>query len=226
MNYPRTVRDFQIRCNSIAVPGSTILVVDGMNGPNTRKQIDLVQKYMGVSKRDDIFDPSGITRVCWHWAASSYDVTWDVRRHYNGVFDEKGNEYDGGAPAQQQALYIPEKIGVSHTYNGNTGAIGLSCAGMAEAKVNWGTNTVDMGRYPLTWAAVDGMLEKTVEYCRAFGIIPSPWTTTTHCEIQTNIGIRQKNKWDIRVLPDNPKQLLSEREAGDILRKRMMEKFW
>lgn len=226
MNFPRSVRDYQIRVNSLALPGSTVLTVDGMNGPNTQKQIALAMHQMGISNQQDLFDPSGITRVHWHWAASTYNVTWDVRRHYNDVFDEKGNEFDGGAPAQQQAAYIPYKVGVSHTLNGNTGAIGLSCAGMAGATVNWGASTVDMGKYPLTWEAIDAMLKKTVEYCRAFDIKPSPWTTITHSEVQTNIGIRQNNKWDIRVLPDNPKQLLTEKTAGDILRKRMMEKFW
>lgn len=226
MNFPFSVRDYQIRCNSLSLPGSTVLTVDGMNGPNTRKQIELVKRHMGLDDAKDMFDPSGITRVHWHWTASTYDVTWDVRRHYNNVFDKDGNEYDGGAPAQQQAFYIPGKVGVSHTFNGNTGAIGLSVAAMGDASANWGASTVDQGKYPLNWEMIDAMLKKTVEYCRAFDIKPSPWTTITHCEVQTNIGIKQKGKWDIRVLPDNPKQLMAEKTAGDLLRKRMMEKFW
>jgi len=196
-----------------------------MNGPNTRKQIAIVKNHMGVYHDEDIMDPSGITRVHWHWTASTYEVTEDVCRHYNGVFDKDGNEYDGGAPAQQQAAYIPGKVGVSHTLNGNTGAIGLSVAAMGDATANWAENTVNQGKYPLTWEQIDAMLKKTVKYCRAFNIIPSPWTTITHCEVQTNIGIRQRGKWDIRSLPDT-KQLYLEKVAGDLLRTRMMEKFW
>lgn len=225
MTYPHSVRDFQIRCNSLKLRGSTVLTVDGMNGPNTRKQIALVQDHMDVSDRHEIFDPSGITRVHWHWAASTYAVNWDVVKHYNGVFDFEGNEYDGGAPAQAQARYQPGHVGVSHTWNANTGAIGLSCAAMAGATCDWGQGKVSQGKYPLTWEGIDAMLEKTVEYCRAFDIHPSPWTTITHCEVQTNIGIKQRNKWDIRVLPDDPTKLLGEKEAGNILRKRMIEKF-
>lgn len=222
-----SVRDYQIRCNSLALPGSTVLKVDGMNGPNTRRQISIVMNAMQVDDAEDIMDPSGIFRIHWHWAASTYTVNWNVVKHYNGVFDKDGNKHDGGTPPQQQAVYLPGKYGVSHTFNANTGAVGLSVAAMAEAKVtNWGTGVVDQGKYPLTWEGIDGMLKETVKLCREFDIKPSPWTTITHAEVQTNIGIKQKNKWDIRVLPDNPTKLLGEKEAGDMLRARMMEKFW
>lgn len=227
MSYPMSVRDYQIRCNSLALPGSTVLTVDGMNGPITRKQIDLVVHQLGLRKKEDMFDPSGVTRVHWHWTASTYDVVWDVRSHYNDVFDENGYEYDGGALAQHQASYDwRSKIGVSHTFNANTGAIGLAVAAMSGASANWNASTVNPGKYPMTQIQVDSMLKKTVEYCKMFNIKPSPWTTLTHAEVQTNIGIHQKGKWDIRVLPDNPTKLLGEREAGDMLRARMMEKFW
>ncbi|MCA1806888.1 MAG: hypothetical protein LC687_03360 [Actinobacteria bacterium] len=227
MTYLMTVRDYQIRCNSLSLPDSTVLVVDGMNGPNTRKQMDLVVRRLGLNDPIEMFDPSGITRVHWHWTASTYYVDWRVRSHYNNVFDHEGNEYDGRSPAHMQAAYDwRNKVGVSHTKDANTGAVGLAFAGMAGAEANWGTSTVDQGKYPLTWEGIDAMLKKTAEYCRAFGIKPSPWTTITHAEVQTNINIRQSGKWDIRCLPDNPKVLLGEKACGDILRARMMEKFW
>lgn len=220
-----SIRDYQIRVNSMAVEGSTVLTVDGMNGPNTRKQIALAMKAYGYDSSDELFDGDGINRVHWHWTASTYNVSWDVRKHYNGVFDHEGNEYDGGAPAQQQAFYMPGRVGVSHTYRANTGAIGLSVAAMSGASANWGSRTVNPGKYPMTWEGIDAMLERTARYCRQFGIIPSPWTTITHAEVQTNIGIRQRGKWDIRCFPDS-NVLHGEKAAGDILRARMMEKFW
>ncbi len=221
-----SVRDYQIRCNSLAVPGSDTLLIDGMNGPNTRKQIAKAMSYMGVSDMKEIMNPSHIFRVHWHWTASTYAVNWDVVKHYNGVFDKYGNKHDGGAPAQQQAAYIPSRVGVSHTYRANTHAVGLSVAAMAGAKVtSWSQGTVEQGKYPMTWEGIDAMLEETADLCREYDIRPSPWTTITHAEVQTNIGIKQRGKWDIRVLPDNPRKLLGETEAGNILRKRMIEKF-
>lgn len=221
--FPRTTRDFQIRLNSLKLEGSKVLIVDGMGGPNTRAQIAHAMKLLGYTREGQLFHPDGINRIHWHWTGSSYSVTWDVRRRYNNVFDKDGNEYDGGAPAQQQAAYMPYKVGVSHTLSGNTGAIGLAVAAMGNASEGGGR--VDQGKWPLTWEGIDAMLKKTMDYCKVFGIKVSPWTTLTHAEVQTNIGIRQNGKWDIRCLPDNPTKLLGTKECGDILRARMLERF-
>lgn len=224
MSYPRTVRDYQIRINSLFFTTTfTPLKVDGMNGPKTRNGIDMAMKLLCVDNRNDIFDPSGITRVHWHWTASGYVVTPRIVSHYNDVFDYEGNHYDGGAPAQQQSVYIPNKYGVSHSLGSNTGAIGMAFAGMAGAKQT--SSTVNQGKYPLTWEGIDGMLERTMEYCDMYDIKVSPWTTLTHAEIQRNLGIRQRGKWDIQCLPDEPGILRTSAEVGDILRKRMVEKF-
>ena len=224
MKFPRTVRDYQIRCNSMGFAGSTVLKVDGMNGPNTRKQIALVQDVLGVDDKRDIFDPSGITRIHWHWTVSGYKVTPRITNHYNGVFDFEGNEYDGGAPPQHQAEYS-RHMGVSHSLSSNTGAVGLAVACLAGVKANWGSMTVDQGKYPVTWEGIDAMLEKTMELCEDFDIYPSPWTTLNHAEIQPNLGIRQKGKWDIQILPSTPNTILSAKAAGDMMRARMLEKF-
>lgn len=220
-----SVRDYQIRCNSLRLPESTVLEVDGMNGPNTRKQIALVMKAKRVSNQEDIMDPSGIYRIHWHWTASTYAVNWDVVKHYNYVFDKDGNKYDGGTPPQQQAVYIPNKFGVSHTLNANTHAVGLSVAAMGGAEANWSTGAVNQGKYPLTWEGIDAMLKETAILCKIFDIRPSQWTTLSHAEVQGTLGIKQNGKWDFQVLPDNPTKLMTAQATGDILRKRMQEKF-
>lgn len=227
MTFPHTVRDYQIRCNSMCLPGSTVLKVDGMNGPNTQKQIFIVQDHLGVDTKQEIFDPSGITRIHWHWAVSTYDVTPRVRSHYNGVFDYEGNEYDGGAPAQHQANYSygQNKVGVSHTLSANTGSVGLSVACLSGVRPDWSEMSVIQGKYPVTWKAIDAMLEKTAELCEAFDIYPSKWTTLNHAEVQPNLGIRQKGKWDIQILPHEPNKIQTASGAGDLMRSRMLEKF-
>lgn len=224
MKYPRTIRDYQIRCNSMNFAGSTVLKVDGMNGPSTRKQIQHVMDVLGLHDKRDIFDESGITRIHWHWTVSGYLVTPRITSHYNGVFDYEGNEYDGGAPPEQQAYYS-SRFGVSHSLSSNTGAVGLAVACLSGVKANWGSMAVDQGQYPITWKGIDAMLEKTMELCKEFDIYPSPWTTLNHAEIQPNLGIRQKGKWDIQILPDQPKKILSAKVAGDMMRARMLEKF-
>jgi len=224
MSFPRTVRDYQIRLNSLDfLSTGNLLTVDGMNGPKTRKAIQDGMLFMNVEDGEDLFDSSGMTRVHWHWTAGSYTVTSRTKKYYNDLFDEKGNHYDGASPAQQQAFYIPGQTGVSHTLSGNTGAAGLSVACMAGATTRG--SSVDAGKYPITWEGIDAMLERTMEYCRSFDIRVSPWTTLSHSEVQINIGIRQRGKWDIRCLPNDLKNLQTARIVGNTLRKRMVEKF-
>jgi len=224
--FPRSVRDYQIRINSFNILDKP-LTVDGMNGPATRNAIHqaLANFSIGLNAehKEDLFDPSGITRIHWHWTAGSYTVSPFTLKHYNDVFDKEGNHYDGIAPAQQQAFYIPGRVGVSHTLNANTGAIGLSVACMAGATAR-GT-VVNAGVSPITMAGIDGMLERSAEYCRLFDVRVSKWTCLTHAEVQPSLGIRQRGKWDIRVLPNDLKKYLSAEAVGNFLRNRMVEKF-
>lgn len=217
----RTARDYQIRLNSLGFL-STPLIVDGMTGPKTRRAIAQGMEFEDVQTSEDLFHPSGINRIHWHWMGSSYTMSKAALSHYNDGVDYEGNVYDGGAPAAQQADYShPRRIGVSHTYRANTGAIGIGMACMAGATTKG--NTVDCGKYPLTDKAIDGMLKRSLEYCELYDIRISPWTCLTHAEVGLNIGLKQRGKWDIRVLPSNPTRLLGIREAGDILRERMKE---
>lgn len=220
----RSIRDYQIRVNSLNCLDKP-LTVDGLNGPKTRRAINKAIKHLDVNDAKDIFHHLGLTRIHWHWAGSSYEVSDDALSHYNGMFGPDGKYYPGTNPEDQARYDYKRGIGVSHTYQANTSAIGLSVAGMHNAQPNWGNSTVDQGIYPLTWAGIDGMLKQTAEFCKEFDIKPSPWTTITHAEVQENIGIRQRNKWDIRCVPDRA-TLLGVRETGNILRSRMIERFF
>jgi hypothetical protein len=218
-----STRDVQIRINSLNLV-HPYLAVDGMMGPKTRAAIKEALEEIDVSRVQDLFDDSGITRIHWHWTAGASTPNSTDIRHYNDVFDVEGNQYDGRSPASQQALYQVGRIGVSHTRSANTGAVGMSLCAMGDARPNWGQMTVDQGKWPLTWEAINAMLERTADYCRDFDVKVSPWTTISHAEVQGNIGIPQRGKWDIRVLPDKPDRLRSAKECGDILRDMLREK--
>lgn len=218
----RTTRDLQIRLNSLGFLqeyGKPFLAVDGLKGRNTRSALELAMKHFDANSIEELFDPSGINRIHWHWSGGAYGDIASAFPHYNDLHDHEGNSYDGAAPAQQQAFYQPRRVGVSHTLNANTGAIGQALIAMGTATESRGK--VDMGKYPLTWDGIDAMLERSAEYCRIFDIKVSPWTTLSHAEVQPNLGIRQNHKWDIRVLPDDPQKLLDARVAGNILRDRL-----
>jgi N-acetyl-anhydromuramyl-L-alanine amidase AmpD len=57
------------------------------------------------------------------------------------------------------------------------------------------------GPYPLTRAQWDKTVAVVAELCERYKIPVTPKTVLSHAEVQTNLGIRQRNKWDIAVLP-------------------------
>lgn len=213
-------RDLQARVN--ALEGAEVLDVDGMSGPATRKAVSQLMKRLGVRKEKELFDESGLHAIIWHWTAGLRVPTKDDLKHYNDVFDFEGNQYDGAARPEHQANYNWRKgIGVSHTKNANTGRPGLSVAGMHRAE---GWPKLKWGSHPITWDGIDAMLERTALYNRKFWIPCTKWSNLSHAEVEATLGIKQKNKWDYMVLPgfDRP---LDAVEVGDILRKRLKDKF-
>lgn len=212
-----TVRDYQGRVNGIM--NSSVLVVDGMMGPNTRKWLQEAMRIKGVSKVNDLFT-RGVRGIVWHWTAGSHGIIELERKSYNALFDNQGNWYDGGATAQEQVHYDWRNgIGVSHTKSMNTGWLGASVdamAGATEFPLNWGSN-------PVTWEGIDAMLDWTMEQCEEYDIPVSPWTVLSHAEVQQTLGVTQKWKWDYKVLPGYDRSV-DARIVGDILRDRMIRR--
>mgnify|MGYP001063865874 CR=1 FL=1 len=214
-----TVRDYQGRVNGIN--NQPVLVVDGMNGPNTRQGIADAIKKVNVRRKQDLFD-RGVRGVVWHWTAGANGIISLERKAYNFLHDTKGNTYDGMATVASQVMYDWRKgIGASHTLNMNTGWIGQSVDAMAGAKQ---TNPITWGSHPITWDGIDAMLEHTAELHDEYGFPISRWTTLSHAEVQPTLGIRQKWKWDYVVLPGDTVSR-DPVEVGDILRDRLKEKF-
>jgi len=210
-----TAREYQGRVNGIM--GGPVLTVDGMMGPKTRNGIAEAMKIKGVRHAKDLFD-RGIRGIVWHWTAGAHGVIELERDHYNWLFDRVGNVFDGNHSVQDQVNYDWRNgIGASHTKSMNTGWIGLSVDAMAGAKespLNWGTN-------PLTWEGIDAMLDWSMDLCEEYGIPVSPWTTLSHAEVQGNLGVKQRFKWDYKVLPGYTRAV-DARIVGDILRDRMI----
>ena len=210
-----TAREYQGRVNGIM--GGPVLAVDGMMGPKTRAAIQEAMKIKGVRDAKDLFD-RGVRGVVWHWTAGAHGVIELERDHYNWIFDRVGNVFDGNHSVQDQVNYDWRNgIGASHTKSMNTGWIGLSVdamAGAVESPLNWGTN-------PLTWEGIDAMLDWTMDLCEEYNIPVSPWTTLSHAEVQQTLGVRQRFKWDYKVLPGYTRAV-DARIVGDILRDRMI----
>jgi hypothetical protein len=210
-----TNRDLQARLLALGFkPGK----VDGMLGPKTRAARAAAYEALEVSRDEDLFHFSGLHRVHWHWTGGAHKIIALERKHYNGLSDRDGNHYDGLWRPEAQASYVAGRHGASHTLNANTGAIGEAVDAMAGAKerpFKWGKN-------PLTWEGINAMLSATGAHCRNFDIPISKWSTLTHAEIQANLGIRQRWKWDYTILPDMEKPR-SAAWVGDRLRERLVD---
>jgi len=210
-----SAREYQGRVNGIM--GGPVLTVDGMIGPKTRQGIQEAMKIKGVRNVEDLFT-RGVRGVVWHWTAGAHGVIELERDHYNWIFDRMGNIHDGNHTVQDQVNYDWRAgVGASHTKSMNTGWIGLSVdamAGAVESPLNWGTN-------PLTWEGIDAMLDWTMDLCEEYDIPVSPWTTLSHAEVQQTLGVKQRFKWDYKVLPGDTRAR-DARVIGDILRDRMI----
>lgn len=213
-----TVRDYQGRVNGIF--NRPVLVVDGMNGPNTRRGIEKAMKERRVRRKQDLFD-RGVRGVVWHWTAGANGIIELEKDHYNFLHDTEGNTYDGNHTIAEQVNYDWRRgIGGSHTKSMNTGWVGESLDAMAGAN-GW---PMDWGSHPITWEGIDAMLEHTMEVCEEYNIPVSPWTTLSHAEVQPTLGVKQRNKWDYMVLPGDSKPR-DPVQVGNELRQRMLEKF-
>ena len=210
-----SAREYQGQVNGIM--GGPVLTVDGMIGPKTRQGIQEAMKIKRVRNVEDLFT-RGVRGVVWHWTAGAHGVIELERDHYNWIFDRMGNIHDGNHTVQDQVNYDWRAgVGASHTKSMNTGWIGLSVdamAGAVESPLNWGTN-------PLTWEGIDAMLDWTMDLCEEYDIPVSPWTTLSHAEVQQTLGVKQRFKWDYKVLPGDTRAR-DARVIGDILRDRMI----
>ena len=215
-----TVREFQGRVNAIF--NSPVLTVDGVSGPNTRNGIARAMKKKRVSCKEDLFD-RGVRGIVLHWTAGAQGIIDLERNAYNFVFDNDGNTYDGTHTIAEQVAYDWKRgIGASHTRGMNTGWIGLSLDAMAGASQ---TNPITWGRNPITWAGIDAMLEHAMDLCREYDIPVSKWTVLCHAEVEQTLGVKQRSKWDYTCLPGDTNAFQDPVEIGNIMRKRMVEKF-
>ena len=151
-------------------------------------------------------------RIICHWTAGGYHANALDKKHYHFIFEGDGNEVPGDFPISANEKPIKGKY-AAHTLNCNTGSIGLSMACMRGAK----ERPLDYGPSPMKHTQWNAMTEKAAELCIQYGIEVTPKTVLSHAEVQENLGIKQRSKWDFTVLPFSP-GMNGAKECGDRLR--------
>jgi len=151
-------------------------------------------------------------RIIMHWTAGSYTPNSVDKKAYHYLIDGAGNVHNGVFPVSANDKQVSGSNYAAHTYNCNSYSVGVSvCAmhGAVESPFNKGT-------YPITAAQEAALVKLVASLSKQYAIPITPTTVLTHAEVQENLKIPQKNKWDITYLPSIGK--VSAKVAGDKLR--------
>jgi hypothetical protein len=154
-------------------------------------------------------------RIIVHWTAGGHEATEFDRGHYHILINADGALVRGIPPISGNSESKPKGRKASHTLNCNTGSIGVSLCCMGGAV----ESPFNAGRWPMTRAQWDTLMPVLADLCDRYGIPVTPRTVLSHAEVQVNLGIKQRGKWDIARLAFDP-TVVGAKACGDIFRKR------
>ncbi|WP_430254224.1 peptidoglycan recognition protein family protein [Neorhizobium sp. DAR64872/K0K18] len=138
-----------------------------------------------------------ITGIVFHWTAGQNKASDLDRSHYHVLIEGNGKHVRGVPSIDLNSLPKAKAGYAAHTLNCNTGFIGVSLCGMAGAV----ESPFSAGKQPITRVQWDELSNVLAQLCKRYSIKVSRKTVLSHAEVQTNLGIKQKGKWDIARLP-------------------------
>ncbi|WP_082684413.1 N-acetylmuramoyl-L-alanine amidase [Aureimonas ureilytica] len=154
-----------------------------------------------------------MARVILHWTGGAHVASTLDRQHYHLIVEGDGNLVRGDLPISANQAPIRGNY-AAHTLGCNSGSIGLSLCSMAGAT----ESPFNPGQQPTTAEQWKAGVEIIAELCRTYSIPVTPETVLTHAEVQGNLGIKQRGKWDIARLAFDP-AVFGARVVGDRLRR-------
>lgn len=157
-------------------------------------------------------------RIICHWTAGTHKATEFDRGHYHILIEADGNLVRG-IPSIKLNEAPAKKGYAAHTLNCNTGSIGVSLCCMGGSV----ESPFMPGKYPMTKAQWDKLTSVVVDLCRKYGIKVTDRTVLSHAEVQHNLNIPQKGKWDYTVLAFDLSSK-GARACGDKLRAEVLAK--
>ena len=176
------------------------LATDGIAGPKTQAALtNAIGSPPGASTAliPQLWLPNVVMKgIVFHWSGGSHTASGLDKTHYHLIIEGSGNLVRGrdiynNVPPLQIGRYA------AHTKGHNSSIIGVSLACMAGAK----ESPFNAGSAPMTpaqWAALPPVL---ADLCRFYRISPTRRHVLSHAEVQSTLGIPQKQKWDIAWIP-------------------------
>lgn len=140
---------------------------------------------------------SSQTCLTFHWAASTYVVTDNIKQHYHFILGKEGRLYLG-VPV---GLNCPKvrKGYAAHVRMANTNNIGISAAAMHTASES-GSRAGHYGKYPMTELQVEGMCRVAALICQRYNIDPTPQRVLGH-EEWDSVKHKPQDRWDVNCIP-------------------------
>ncbi|KKX29500.1 N-acetylmuramoyl-L-alanine amidase [Rhizobium sp. LC145] len=152
-------------------------------------------------------------RIICHWTAGSYHAGPEDLAAYHFLIEGNGRLVKGNSSIALNSRRV--KAGyAAHTLNCNSGSIGISLCCMGGAQ----EQPFHTGNYPMTAAQWNALVATVAELCTRYRIPIGPRTVLSHAEVEINLGIKQRGKWDISRLPFDP-GCVGAGACGDRLRR-------
>lgn len=151
-------------------------------------------------------------RIIVHWSAGLNKASTLDRKHYHLIIEGDGKPVRGDMSIADNES-AADGTYAAHTLGCNAGSIGVPLTGMAGAV----EQPFKAGSSPITmqqWSVLPSVL---ADLCRRYSIPVTRQAVLSHAEVQTELGMKQRNKWDIARLPFDP-SLKGARATGDQLR--------
>lgn len=161
--------------------------------------------------KDEWLPNAGMKRIITHWTVGRYTASEFEREHYHFLIEGDGAIVRGEKSIADN-VKTTDGVYASHTLNANQGSIGVCACCMSGSS----DRPFRPGKYPLTEKQYLVMAQVVAELCLAYDIPVTPQTVLGHGEVQVNLGIKQRGKWDPMVLPWNPE--LSPTQVGTYFR--------
>lgn len=156
-------------------------------------------------------------RIIMHWTAGGGRASAEDKAHYHRLV-----EYDGtivlGKEDIADNIVTSDGDYAAHTLNLNAGSIGVSMCGMRGAV----ENPFDAGPSPVTEKQFRAFCIMVADLAREYSIPVTPETVLTHAEVQPNLGVKQRGKWDFTRLPFRD-DLRGAKPVGDYFRATILE---
>ena len=150
-------------------------------------------------------------RIIIHWTAGAHKANSIDRSHYHILVEGDGKLVKG---THSIADNVNTRDGryAAHTLGCNTSSIGVSMCCMAGCR----EKPFYAGTHPMTEKQWYTCMNVCAILCQKYSIPVTAQTVLNHGEVQHNLGIAQRGKWDALVLPWAT--WLTKDQVGDLCR--------